>query len=477
MTIETINVEKTVQRVNDLIAQEKNLSPALKASLEVLLLLVSILVNKLGLNSRNSSKPPSSDPNRKKKNREPGERRPGGQHGHIGTTLQPVSNPDQVKEIKVDRKTLPQEGKYQTVSYESRQVIDLDISTVVTEWRAEVLEDQNGKRYVAPFPKEVTRPVQYGIGVKVNAVYMSQYQLIPYNRIEDHFLDQMGIPVSAGTVNNFNKDAFDRLEFFESWVKEQLVLSSLVHADETGINVGGTKLWLHNVSNDSFTYFYPHNKRGCDAIDEMGILPRFQGIICHDHWKPYFKYGGLHALCNAHHLRELERAVEQDKQIWAEKMIVLLKEINKATIDAGGCLNAIDSEYYRNRYRELLREAEYECPPPDEAEKKRKGKMARSKSRNLLERLRDFETETLRFMDDKNVPFSNNQAESDLRMTKVQQKISGCFRSMDGAKIFCRIRSYISTCRKQGVTASEALQLLFQGKWPYFMNVKEQCAE
>lgn len=476
MTVEAINVEKTVQRVNDLIAQEKNLSPALKASLEVLLLLVSILVNKLGLNSRNSSKPPSSDPNREKKNKEPGERKPGGQHGHIGTTLQPVSNPNQIKKIKIDRKTLPQ-GKYRKVGYESRQVIDLDISTVVTEWRAEILEDQNGNRYVAPFPKEVTRPVQYGIGVKVNAVYMSQYQLIPYNRIEDHFLEQMGIPVSAGTVNNFNKDAFDRLEFFESWSKKQLVLSPLVHTDETGINVGGTKLWLHNVSNGSFTYFYPHNKRGCDAIDEMGILSRFQGIICHDHWKPYFKYGGLHALCNAHHLRELERAVEQDKQIWAGKMIVLLKEINKATIDAGGCVDEADSEYYRKRYREILREADHECPPPDEAEKKRKGKMARSKSRNLLERLRDFENETLLFMNDKNVPFSNNQAESDLRMTKVQQKISGCFRSMDGAKIFCRIRSYISTCRKQGVTASEALRLLFQGKWPNFMNVKQQIAE
>jgi transposase len=476
MTVENINVEVTVKRVNDLIAAEPDLSPALKASLEVLLLLVTILSNRLGLNSKNSSKPPSFDPNRKKEPKEPSERKPGGQHGHIGTTLKPVSDPDQIKEIKVDRKTLPQ-GNYRTVGYESRQVVDLDISTVVTEWRAEILEDQNGKRHVAPFPQDVTRPVQYGIGVKVNAVYMSQYQLIPYNRIEDYFLDQMGIPISAGTFNNFNKDAFDRLEFFEAWVKKHLVLSPLVHADETGINVGGTKIWLHNVSNDSFTCFYPHNKRGCEAIDEMGILSRYQSIICHDHWKLYFKYGGLHALCNAHHLRELERAVEQDKQQWAEHMIVLLKEINKATLEAGGHLEATESEYYRKRYRDLLREADRECPPPDETEKKKKGRTARSKARNLLERLRDFENETLRFMTDDDVPFSNNQAENDLRMTKVQQKISGCFRSMDGAKIFCRIRSYLSTCRKQGVTATEALRLLFQGKWPDFMNVKEQCAE
>jgi len=476
MTVENINVENAVQRVNNLIAQEKNLSPALKASLEVLLLLVSILTNRLGLNSKNSSKPPSSDPNRKKEPKEPGTRKPGGQHGHIGTTLKPFPKPDLVKEIRVDRETLPP-GKYRSAGYERRQIVDLDISIFVTEWRAETLEDQNGKRFVAPFPEDVARPVQYGIGVKAHAVYMSQYQLIPYNRIEDHFQDQMGIPVSAGTIHNFNKDASERLEFFESWVKGQLAASALVHSDETGINIDGARRWLHSVSNDSFTCFYPHAKRGCEAMDEMGILPKFQGTICHDHWKPYFHYGGLHALCNAHHLRELERAVEQDNQQWAAQMIVLLKEMNKATHEAGGVLEAAESEHYRKRYRDLLRQAERECPAPSETGEKKKGKTARSKARNLLERLRDYENETLRFMVDYNVPFSNNQAENDLRMTKVQQKISGCFRSMEGAKIFCRIRGYLSTCRKQGVTASEALRLLFQGKLPDFVNVKEQSAK
>jgi len=476
MTVDTINIEASIQRVKDLIAAEKDLSPALVASLEVLLLLVTILTNRLGLNSKNSSKPPSFDPNRKKDRTEPGERKPGGQYGHVGTTLQPVANPDLVKDLKVDRSTLPA-GNYRTVGYESRQVVDLDISTVVTEWRAEILENQKGKRYVAPFPHGVTRPVQYGVGVKVNAVYMSQFQLIPYHRIEDHFLDQMGVPLSAGTVNNFNTDAYKRLEFFESWVKKELALSLLVHGDETGINIDGIKRWLHSVSNDSFTYFYPHLKRGSEAIDEMGILPGYLGIICHDHWQSYFKYGGSHALCNAHHLRELERALEQDKQQWAGRMIVLLKEINKATHEAGGRLETVTSDQYRKRYRELLAEAELECPPPEEPLIKKRGKTKRSTARNLLERLRDFENETLRFMVEANVPFSNNQAENDLRMTKVQQKISGCFRSMDGAKTFCRIRSYLSTCRKQGVTASDALRLLFQGSWPAFMNVKEQGAE
>lgn len=475
MTVDNINVDAALKKVQDLVAAEKDLSPALKAALEVLLLLVTILANRLGLNSKNSSKPPASDPNRKKTLKEPGARKPGGQQGHIGSTLKPVAEPDLVKEIAIDRSTLPK-GEYKPAGYESRQVIDLDISIFVTEWQAEVLEDQNGKRYVAPFPEDVTRPVQYGIGVKTNAVYMSQYQLIPYNRIEDHFQDQIGIPISAGTINNFNKDAFERLEYFETWVKDRLLSSLLVHSDETGINVGGKRRWLHNVSNSDFTYFYPHLKRGCEAMDEMGILPTYRGIACHDHWKPYFKYGCFHSLCNAHHLRELERAVEQENQKWAEKMIVLLKEINNATHKAGGQLGIEESWCYVKRYRDILQEADKECPAPVKTDKK-KGKTARSRARNLLERLREFETETLRFMVDNKVPFSNNQAENDLRMTKVQQKISGCFRSMEGAKIFCRIRSYLSTCRKQGVTMSEALRLLFQGKWPEFMNVKEQGAE
>ena len=304
---------------------------------------------------------------------------------------------------------------------------------------------------------------------------MSQFQLIPYNRIEDHFQDQLGIPISVGTINNFNKDAFERLESFELWIKKQLGSAPLVHVDETGINIDGKGRWLHTVCNDNLTYYYPHDKRGGVAIDEMGILPEYTGIICHDHWKPYFNYGGLHSLCNAHHLRELERAVEQDEQKCAGQMILLLKEINKATNDAGGCLNKAVSEHYRKRYGDLLQEAELECPPPEEAAAKKKGKTARSKSRNLLEHLQKFENETLRFMDEEIVPFSNNQAENDLRMTKVQQKISGCFRSMDGAKMFCRIRSYLSTCRKQGISASEGLRLLFQGMWPTFMSEKTGC--
>ena len=472
MKIEDIDVDAAIHSVKELLKQESDLSPALKSALEVLLVLVTLLLNRLTLNSRNSSKPPSTDPNREKLGRQgKSERKPGGQKGHNGTTLEPVEDVDEVAEIKIDRRTLPKGVEYREVGYEARQVIDVDIARFVTEYRAQVLEDDQGNRFVAPFPEGVNRPVQYGLSLKANAVYMSQYQLIPYDRIRDHFQDQMHIAVSAGSVFHFNQEAYAGLEFFERWAKTELAGSDLLHADETGINIGGKRHWLHCASNRALTLFYPHVKRGTEAMDEMGILPFFQGTLCHDHWKPYYRYDCIHALCNAHHLRELERAWEQDQQQWAKEMQALLIEIAQAVEDAGGRLPADEAKRWRRRYRRLLKKAEIECPPPDESQRAgKRGRLKRSKARNLLERLRDCEQDVLRFMEVEDVPFTNNQGENDLRMTKVQQKISGCFRSIEGAKIFCRVRSYLSTCRKQGMTATQALTLLFQGKNPDFME-------
>jgi transposase len=478
LKIDSIDVDSAINSVKELLKKESDLSPALRSALEVLLILVTLLLNRITLNSKNSSKPPSTDPNRKKSGKQgKSDRKPGGQKGRNGTTLEQVDDPDEVTELKVDRRTLPKGPQYQEVGHEIRQVIDIDISRFVTEYRAQILEDNQGNRFVACFPEGVNRAVQYGVNLKANAVYMSQYQLIPYDRIRDHFQDQMHIPVSAGSVFNFNKDAYDRLESFGQWAKTQLAHSDLMHADETGINIGGKRHWLHCASNASLTWFYPHAKRGTEAMDEMGILPFFNGVLCHDHWKPYYHYECIHALCNAHHLRELERAWEQDHQQWAKQMQALLIDIAKAVEDAGGRLPPDETERWRQAYRKLLEKAQTECPAPDESQRKgKRGRLKRSKARNLLERLRDFEQDVLRFVDLESVPFTNNQGENDLRMTKVQQKISGCFRSMEGARIFCRVRSYLSTCRKQGMTATHALTLLFQGKNPDFMEMDQtQC--
>ena len=464
MSVDKINVEESIQEVKALMGKE-GVSPAMKSAINVILLLVQILINRLGLDSKNSSKPPSSDQNREKKKRASTGKKPGGQNGHIGKTLEQVETPDEVEVIPVDRTKLP-EGEYTTAGYEARQVFDVDISVIVKEYRAEILKDKKGNRFVAKFPDGVTSPVQYGNGVKAQSVYLSQYQLLPYNRVEEYFSEQIGLPVSVGTINNFNQRSYELLESFESSLKRELIKSKMLHADETGINIEGKRCWLHVNSNTMWTYLYPHKKRGREAMNEMGVLPYYRGNLCHDHWKPYYGYEEIiHDLCNAHHLRELERVWEQDKQRWGKTMIDFLLALNLDVVNAGGILSEEESQKKRAKYREILQEAEKECPPPiaqPEGTKKR-GRQKRSTARNLLERLQNYEDDTLRFMVDKEVPFSNNLGERDIRMTKVQQKISGCFRSYEGAKTFCRIRSYLASARKQNIPASVALQSLFDG--------------
>ena len=472
MKIESIDIQTTIDNAKKLIQQDKSISPAVEAVLHLLITIITLLVNQKNLNSKNSSIPPSADPNRdkKKKCKKKG-KKPGGQKGHKGTTLKPVEKPDLVVPLPVNKSELPP-GNYRFVGIEKRQVIDLEISQKVTEYQAEVYEDDSGNRYVAPFPDGVERHVQYGAGLKAHAIYLSQYQLIPYERVCELFRDQTGIIISPGSIFNFNKEAYTALEIFDAIVKDRLLNSYICHADETGINMNGKRFWLHCLSNEKYTLFHPHEKRGGEAIDEMGVLPHYQNILCHDHWKPYFNYHCLHALCNAHHLRELERAWEQDGQQWARQMQLLLLETKKNVKEYAGSLPPDLSKKFRTRFREIIKLGHQECPPPDGTKRKRgqRGRLKRSKSRNLLERLESFETETLRFMDDPLVPFTNNQGENDIRMTKVQQKISGCFRSMRGADIFCRIRSYLSTCKKNGVHASDALRLLLKGELPSFLT-------
>lgn len=470
LKIESIDVEEALDKACQLIEQEKDLSSSLRAALEVLLLLVKLLLDRKTLNSKNSSKPPSSDPNRLKPTRKKSDKPSGAQTGHVGKTLEKVDDPDFVTVLPIDRRSLPK-GHYHQVGFETRQVFDIDISRIITEYQAQILEDEKGNRFVAAFPDGVTKAVQYGNQIKAHAVYLSQFQLLPYKRIQSYFADQLQIPLSEGSLYNFNVQAFAKLADFEQMSKDKLAQADSAHADETGININGQRQWLHCASNLRWTHYFPHEKRGKEAMDEIGILPHFNGILCHDHWKPYYRYQQFtHALCNAHHLRELIRAWEQDGMIWARGMEQLLREINQAVVDAGGVLSTKKAKQYRKQYKTLLKKADSECPIPEPPPgKPKRGRIKRSKARNLLERLRDYENDVLRFMENPQVPFTNNLGESDIRMTKVQQKISGCFRSVEGAKIFCRVRGYLSTCRKQNISASQALTLLFDGNLPEFV--------
>jgi len=491
MKIKNIDVSKSIEKARNFISGNKSLTPETKAMFELLLLIISFFVGHHSLNSKNSSKPPSSDPNRKKKSKKNANgKKPGGQFGRIGKTLEPFANPDKIIEIKVDRSQLVKGEEYVITGYEARQIVDIKISRVVTEYRAQILKSKStGKSYTANFPDGINRQVQYGQNIKSHSVYMSQYQLLPYDRIQDYFADQMGIPISVGSIFNFNKEAYERLEVFSEIAKRKLQQADLVHADETGINIGSKLVWLHSASNLNWVYFYPHQVRGNKAMNEIGILPNFTGILCHDHWKAYYSYTNCkHALCNAHHLRELKAVEEINKHRWAKDLQDLLCRINKekqenkpenetenkTKNENGRALTKEAALHYRLEYRRILKEGEKESKEPPPAFNKSgsiRKNPKKEKHRNLLERLKHFEDDALRFMEIDFVPFTNNVGENDLRMTKVQQKISGCFRSMGGAKIFCRVRGYLKTCQKQDVPPTKALALLFSGKLPDFCGV------
>lgn len=473
MNIKNVNINNSIEEARALLAQEKQISAALRVSIELILTLFTLIVAKRGLNSTNSSIPPSQDPNREKTSKAKSDRKAGGQKGHKGVTLQAVEEPDEIKVIKHDRRKLPK-GVYQVVGYEKRQVFDIDISTVVIEYQAEIVENEKGERFTAPFPKTVKSQVQYGLGVKAHAVYMSQYQLIPYNRVQEHLKEQMHLGISAGTLYKFNLEAYEKLSIFEAWLINTMRKEQLLHADETGINIAGKRNWLHCVCNETYTYYRVDEKRGKEAMDRAEILPYFQGILIHDHWKPYYKYTDMtHALCNAHHIRELQGIIDHDQKAWAKELMALLQEMNtKVNESANRTLSKAQVKHYRQTYDAILEKAQKESPPPDESTRKagQRGRLKRTKARALLERLIDYKEDVLRFLDHPLVPFTNNQGENDIRMTKVHQKISGSFRSTKGAEIFCRVRSYLSTCRKHNVSSSEALNLLFLGKLPSFVG-------
>lgn len=478
MTFEKININETLKNARELLAADAQVSPAMKAMFEVLMLIIKLMSQRLGLNSKNSSKPPTSDPHRNKnKNKNnKGTNKPGGQLGHAGSTLEPVKDPDKIVSIKIDKRSLPKNHQYTDAGFEFCQVVDIEILRVITEYRAQILEDETGKRFVAPFPEEVSRPIQYGQSIKAHSVYLSQYQLIPYERIADYFIHEASIPISVGSLFNFNKEAYHLLETFDGLAKEKLIAGKVMNVDETGINVNGKRLWLHAACNEQWTYFFPHTKRGSEAMNDIDIIPKFKGTLVHDHWKPYYIYLCLHSLCNAHHLRELQWVIDNHPQYtWAEELQTLLSTINDVVkLAEKKCLDEKEAMLYEKRYRQIIKmgEEQMPLPPPDPNVKKKRGREKKTKERNLLERLRDFETDVLRFMRDPQVPFTNNSGENDLRMTKVQQKISGCFRSMEGAKIFCRVRSYLLTAQKHKVTATDALKILFSGKLPevFFQN-------
>jgi len=440
---------------------------------EKLLARIQALEEKVDKDSHNSNKPPSSDgpAQRYSRNRQSSGKKPGGQEGHEGTTLAMVKHPQHVYVHEVKRchgcgRSLQQEKPR---GYEPRQVFDIPpIVVEVSEHRAQIKRCPHcAEISVAAFPEGVNHKTQYGTRLKAFAVYLKNYGFLSYDRTAQAFADLFSIPLSVGTLASIDQRCARRVEGVVEQIRQKLIREKVVHFDETGLNINGQLYWLHGASTPSFTYYYPHKRRGTTATDQIGILPELKGNAVHDNWRAYMQYDCSHSLCNAHHIRELTYVYEQGGQPWAQQMIGLLLESKEAVTQAKKAgkkrLDPCEIREYENRYQTIIASGMRANPPPNRADSPgKRGRLKRSKAGNLVERLGKLQKETLRYLHDFRVPFDNNLAERDIRMMRVQQKVSGSFRSYGGALSFCRIRSYISTMRKQGLSVIDAIMSAFQ---------------
>lgn len=467
LTIYEAGPEAVINLINQQTARIAELEERLK-----------LLEERLNKNSRNSSKPPSTDAYAAKKPK-PKSRRiksgknVGGQKGHPGTTLRMVDNPDETVIHKVDQCSSCHTSleEVEANNYERRQTFDIPpVRLHSTEHRAEIKPcPKCGLINKAGFPEDVTQPAQYGSRLRAFAVYLNDYQFIPYNRSCELLSDVYGCEISPATLIRAENKCFEGLEEFENVIKEALLQSPVIHCDETGQKIIGIRNWLHVACTDKLTYYFTHPKRGSEAMDDMGILQNYNGVIVHDFWKAYYKYLCDHGLCDTHLLRELTDISENYEQEWSEEMENLLLVIKGCVDETRETSDSLTPEQIKDF------EAMYDCttkmgleenPPPLDLDTKpkKRGRKKQTKPKNLLDRFVGYKGDILRFMSDFEVPFDNNQAERDVRMMKVQQKISGTFRSVQGARSFCRIRSYISTVKKNKISVIDAIGAVFNGK-------------
>ena len=440
---------------------------------------LEVLENQLKQDSHNSSKPPSSDGFRKRTRslRGKSERQSGGQIGHEGNTLAWREEVDKiiVHPVEYCEGCGASLSASEVLSWDLRQVHDLPpLVLEVIEHQAEVkCCDRCGLLNRGKFPADVTNVVQYGSGLKGLMVYLMEGQLVPSDRVCELLSEVFGCELSEGTLYNTRAQCYEQLEPVEQHLKKGMQEVEVGHFDETGMRAKGKLMWLHVACTSGLTYYFIHPNRGRVAMDAMDILPNFDGISVHDGLSSYAHYDCEHALCNAHHLRELLFIVERYEQLWAELMIALLLEIkDQVEVAKSEGLTAFPPEQlagFEQRYQELIRQGLKANPPPliDPDIPPKKGRPKQTPAKNLLDRLQTNQSTVLAFMYDFRVPFDNNQAERDLRMMKLKQKISGTFRSLKGAQMFCRIRGYISTLRKQGVNVLDAIRQVFLGN-PFF---------
>lgn len=446
-----LTLQQQIQRLQEVVAEQVAELQSLR--------------DQVSKNSRTSGKPPSSDGLRKPRNlRQKSGRQQGGQKDHPGHTLKMVEQPDHVKVHTVSTCDYCSTDltSIESYEYERRQVFDIPpVRLEVTEHRAEIKVCPTCKLQVkGHFPAIVSHPVQYGSRLKAQASYLNSYQLIPLARTCELLEDFYGHRPTEAFVLAANSALVHQVEPSLAVIKQQLINSDVVHFDESGLRVEGKLHWLHVASTQALTYYGVHRKRGQVGMQAIGILPLFKGRAVHDHWQSYFAFEQCqHALCNAHHLRELQFILEQYQQPWAQHMAQLLLDI-KAEVDTAPpehiSLPPKRVIHFEQRYDKLIAQGLKANPPPDTPATKKRGRKKQSPPKNLLDRLQNHKSQVLAFMADFRVPFDNNLAERDVRMVKIKQKVSGSFRTSTGAETFCAIRSYISTARKHGLNVINA---------------------
>jgi transposase len=457
------------------VAQKDRRIEELESLLMAALLRIEELERRLGKDSHNSSKPPSSDGFQRKvrEKRRKSEKKSGGQKGHPGHTLTQVAMPDRVlihRPVSCETCQQDLQGVAGNIQ-ERRQVHDLP------ELRLEVEEHQVEEvccptcqaRSRGTFPSAVRASAQYGPRVQALAVYLSQFQLLPMERVCETFSDLCHCQLSEGTLLNWIAHAAQVLEPTGQRIKTLLLQSALQHADETGMRIKGILHWVHVNATNWLTLYSWHRKRGREAMEAIEIWPHFQGRAMHDRWASYDQYDCAHSLCGAHLLRDCLFVAEQEKQLWGKKMFELLLLMLQTTDQwrAEGAsrlpqdvLDSLIAQYFDILAAGFAaHQAQISLVPPP----KKQGRPKQNASKNLLDALLRRAEDVLAFLGDLSVPFTNNLAERDLRMIKVQQKISGTFRSVEGATAFCVIRSYLSTMRKQGQSMLPALAAVFHG--------------
>jgi transposase len=433
------------------------------------------LERRLGKDSSNSSKPPSSDGLGKpaRAGRQDDEwaarRRPGKQPGAPGAHLAQVAQPDEVALHAPDRcgGCGADLAGASVVGVEARQVFDLPpLRLLATEHRAERRRCACGTTTQAPFPDHVRAAACYGPGVRALVCYLCVHQHLPVDRAAQLLADVLGANVATGTLAAVLAEGAAGVDGFLATIRDQLAAAPVAHFDETGARVAGRLHWVHSASTSLLSLFTVHAKRGKVAMDQAGVLPGFVGVAVHDGWAPYWRYEVTHALCGAHLLRELDTITDEPGQGWAAGMAELLvdaKLVADRARAAGVCrVESAARARLHTRYERLLADGQAANPPPP-ATGRRRGRTRRSPAARLLARLDTHRDEVLRLLDDCRVPFDNNQAERDLRMVKLQQKISGCWRTLAGAEAFLALRSYLATARKHGRNPLAVLGQLFEG--------------